>query len=119
MKTCLFDKRKMPSYVKKMLNETSKTDEKTKKSENEEEDENVDNENVEFNVNASLKARLYQKHPELMINVFKTKEELEKEEKKEMKKEPPKEDLSSLINEILGEEDNDTKKMLKRKRKNH
>ena len=81
MKTCLFDKRKMPSYVKKMLNETSKTDEKTKKSENEEEDENVDNENVEFNVNASLKARLYQKHPELMINVFKTKEELEKEEK--------------------------------------
>ena len=118
MKTCLFDKRKMPSYVKKMLNETSKTDEKTKKSENEEEDENVDNENVEFNVNASLKARLYQKHPELMINVFKTKEELEKEEK-EMKKEPPKEDLNSLINEILGEEDNDTKKMLKRKRKNH
>ena len=117
MKTCLFDKKKMPSYVKKIINETSKNEEK--RTENEEEDENVDNENVEFNVNASLKARLYQKHPELMINVFKTKEELEKEEKKEMKKEPPKEDLNSLINEILGEEDNDTKKMLKRKRKNH
>lgn len=115
----------MPSYVKKVIKENEQVNIK----EEDEEDTKNDNSNIEFNVNSSLKARLYQKHPELMTNVFKTKNEIEEENNKNkgnvVEEEQPAEDLTSMINLLLGEDrkkenkinkDTKSKKMLRKKR---
>lgn len=113
----------MPSYVKKVIKENEQVNIK------EDEDTKNDNSNIEFNVNSSLKARLYQKHPKLMTNVFKTKNEIEEENNKNkgnvIEKESQSEDLTSMINLLFGEDrkneiqkDKETKpkKMLNKKR---
>jgi hypothetical protein len=80
LNVCFFDEKKLPEHMKTQLKENSVTREFNLKKMVEEENEDNSNKYLEFNKDASLKARLYQKNP-LLINRALNNNSLEKENK--------------------------------------
>ena len=74
----MFDTAKIPKNIQDLLNKERK---KTKDLDHTEAEETCVNSYLEFNPNSSLKARLYQKNPDLIKSTFSSEEKNDKEEK--------------------------------------
>lgn len=82
IKICCFNPKKLPEFVDDALNignDNTKdiNNNNNVGSLNDDENENEINDIVGFNVNSSLKARLYKKNPELVMNVLRKGKEIE------------------------------------------
>jgi len=67
LKSCVFDKKLMPNNIYELLN---KENTNTRNIDHSEPEESCVNSYLNFNSNTSLKARLYQKNPELIKSSF-------------------------------------------------
>ena len=83
LKSCLFDTNKMPKHLQKLLDKANVNDYKTDFDPSAPEESCI-HDYLDFNSNASLKARLYQKNPELIKKTFSSNEKEDKNKDKDI-----------------------------------
>ena len=77
IKICCFNPKKLPGLIDDVLNNGNENTQEMNVNDLLNESSNEINDTVGFNVNSSLKARLYKKNPELVMNVLKKGKEME------------------------------------------